>query len=235
MKVTERGGTKLGSLLSNKNLWSGMECGRQECRTCTQEGGKREDCVKRNILYESECERCADVDEMTGESLKRQGQDASLFVGESARSLFERSSEHWKAAEQMKEESHMVQHSIESHNGESKNTFKFKVVKSFRSALDRQIAEAIRIEMSGSILNRRGEFNRCSLTRLGFDKEWEDDRWKKSWERVEAKVDDESLCLIESQDAKGPGEVKMTGFQEVEAGGWCQGVGGKSGSLPSTA
>ena len=76
---------------------------------------------------------------------------------------------------------------------------------------------------------------RCSLTRLGFDKEWEDDRWKKSWERVEAKVDDESLCLIESQDAKGPGEVKMTGFQEVEAGGWCQGVGGKSGSLPSTA
>ena len=54
MKVTERGGRKLGSLLSNKNLWSGMECGRQECKTCIQTGDKREDCVRRNILYESE-------------------------------------------------------------------------------------------------------------------------------------------------------------------------------------
>ena len=28
MRVTERGGTPLGSLLSNKNLWSGMDCDR---------------------------------------------------------------------------------------------------------------------------------------------------------------------------------------------------------------
>ena len=51
--------------------------------------------------------------------------------------------------------------------------FKLKVVKSFRSALDRQIAEAIRIEMRGNLLNRKGEFNRCSLTRLGVDQKWE--------------------------------------------------------------
>ena len=61
----------------------------------------------------------------------------------------------------------MVQHWEESHKGENVPPFKFRVVRSFKSALDRQIAEAVRIEMRGSFLNRRGEFNRCSLTRLG--------------------------------------------------------------------
>ena len=40
MRVTEMGGTKLGILLSNKNLWSGMECTRHECRPCIQTGGR---------------------------------------------------------------------------------------------------------------------------------------------------------------------------------------------------
>ena len=150
MRVTERGGTKLSSLLSNKNLWSGMECGRKECAVCRQTGDKKEDCVRHNILYESECSKCGeDVDvTVTGASLERQGKEASLYVGETARSLFERSSEHWQAAEQKKEESHMFQHCEESHKGESNPTFKFRVVRGFKSALDRQIAEAFRIEMS---------------------------------------------------------------------------------------
>ena len=155
MRVTERGGTKLGSLLSNKNLWSGTECGRQECAPCRQTGDKKEDCVRRNILYESECTKCCDGDSVTGVSLERLDKEASLYVGESARSLFERSSEHWQAAEQKKEESHIFQHCEESHKGESNPAFKFRVIRSFKSALDRQIAEAIRIEMRGSIPNRR--------------------------------------------------------------------------------
>ena len=69
--------------------------------------------------------------------------------------MFERSQEHWKAAEQNKEESHMFQHTMETHKGKGLPMFKFKVVKSFRSALDRQIAEAIRIEMRGNLLNRK--------------------------------------------------------------------------------
>ena len=66
----------------------------------------------------------------------------------------------------------------------SEPAVKFKLVRSFRSALDRQVAEAIRIEMRGSLLNRRGEFNRCSLTRLGVDQKWEEERWRKSMEYV---------------------------------------------------
>ena len=40
MRVAERGGTTLGSMLSNKNLWTGTECWRKECKTCCQKGEK---------------------------------------------------------------------------------------------------------------------------------------------------------------------------------------------------
>ena len=101
--------------------------------------------MRRSVLYESECVECGQGEDVTDSSLERKGKEASLYVGETARSLFERSQEHWKAAEQSKEESHMFQHTMETHKGKGIPMFKFKVVKSFRSALDRQIAEAIRI------------------------------------------------------------------------------------------
>ena len=94
MRLTERGGTTLSSLLYNKNLWEGLVCGRQECRVCCQTGKKREDCIRRNILYESECDRCVTEVGSSDNNLERIGAKASLYVGESARSLFERSGEH---------------------------------------------------------------------------------------------------------------------------------------------
>ena len=124
-----------------------------------------------------------------------------LYVGESARSLFERSSEHWQATHMKKEESHMHQHMVEEHRKEiDRPEFRFRVVRAFKTALDRQIAEAIRIEMRGQVLNRRGEFNRCSLTRLGLDYEWEEERWRKSIEMVQREENEkeEVLCIEES-------------------------------------
>ena len=200
MRVAERGGTTLGSMLSNKNLWTGTECGRKECKTCCQKGEKREDCIRRNILYESECERCVTW-KVSDKEMKRTGGVPSLYVGESARSLFERSTEHWQAAHMKKEESHMHQHMVEEHRKEiDRPEFRFRVVRAFKTALDRQIAEAIRIEMRGQVLNRRGEFNRCSLTRLGLDYEWEEERWRKSIEMVQREENEkeEVLCIEES-------------------------------------
>jgi hypothetical protein len=58
VRVAEEGGTSLGSLLSNKNLWSGDHCGRATCRTCAQPDERKEPCTLRNIIYESECSKC---------------------------------------------------------------------------------------------------------------------------------------------------------------------------------
>ena len=184
---------------------------------CSQPGDKKEDCVRRNVLYESECVECGQGEDVTDNTLERKGKEASLYVGETARSLFERSQEHWQAAEQKKEESHMVQHAMETHKGERLPMFKFKVVRSFRSALDRQIGEAIRIEMRGNLLNRKGEFNRCSLTRLGVDQKWENERWEKSWENIVAQEDDATIYMLESEKVKRPEEdTSVKGAQRLK-------------------
>ena len=184
VRVTERGGTTLGSLLSNKNLWAGTECGRVECQTCKQDGEKKEPCSTRNVVYESECGVCnpagsrrlADKD-----GLAEKRDIPSLYVGETARSVMERAAEHWADGLAGKDESHMADHQAMAHASEQPN-FNFTVVKHCTSSLERQVREAVRIQMRGLVLNRKGTFNRCKLTRLVLDTEWEDKMWKESWE-----------------------------------------------------
>ena len=85
VKVAEKGGTNLESLLSNKNLWRGQECGRTACRTCAQPEDKKEPCTLRNIVYESECARCNPPGTRKAkdkEGLEDTREVASLYVGE---------------------------------------------------------------------------------------------------------------------------------------------------------
>ena len=126
VRVTEKGGTTLESLLSNKNLWSGEECGRGVCRTCAQEDEKKEPCTLRNIIYESECAKCnppGTRKEQDKKGLEERSDVPSLYVGETARSIHERAQEHWRDAENMKEESHMQEHQQASHGGEQPPNF----------------------------------------------------------------------------------------------------------------
>ena len=121
---------------------------------------------------------------------------ASLYVGETARSAGERAAEHWRDAETGKEESHMLEHQVESHGGEEPPLFELKIVKSCKSSLERQVREEIRIQMRGTVLNKKGMYNRCKLTRLVVDNDWEGKVWTP---RVTA-VDEE--CVGESSKAK---------------------------------
>jgi hypothetical protein len=183
VRVTERGGTTLGSLLSNKNLWAGTSCGRGECRTCQQEGEKKEPCTTRNVVYESECGTCNPVGSRKladKDGLAEKRDTPSLYVGETARSIMERAGEHWADGLAGKEESHMAEHQAMAHRNEQP-AFNFRVVKHCSSSLERQVREAVRIQMRGLVLNKKGTFNRCKLTRLVVDTEWEDRVWKESW------------------------------------------------------
>ena len=50
--------------------------------------------------------------------------------------------------------------------------FNIKVVGTYRDALSRQVAEAVRIELRGDeILNSKSEFNRCCLPRLTINRD----------------------------------------------------------------
>ena len=78
--VVERGGTGLGALLYNKNLWSGAHCVRGVCRTCKQPGDRKKDCKSRIIVFVSVCTRSK---EEAKAGLLRSG-EPSLYVEHSA-------------------------------------------------------------------------------------------------------------------------------------------------------
>ena len=108
-RVTEKGGSSLGSILSNKNLWRGEHCGRAKCKPCAQDDERKQPCKSRNIVYESECTLCNEPGsrkKRDDKDLKETKEQANLYVGESARSLCERAGEHWEGAISGKEENH---------------------------------------------------------------------------------------------------------------------------------
>ena len=71
-----------------------------------------------------------------------------------------------------KDENHMLEHLALSHREEQVTNFRFRIVKKCRTVQERQVREAVRIEMSGNILNKKGLFNRCKLTHMVVDSEW---------------------------------------------------------------
>ena len=135
-------------------------------------------------------------------SLEDKREQASLYVGESARSVNERAAEHWRDAEKGKEESHMQEHQAGAHGGEQPPNFAFRVVKKCKSSLERQVREAVRIQMRRNVLNKQGIYNRCKLTKLVVDEEWEQRVWKESWEPRVVKVDEEGIRAEGSKSRK---------------------------------
>ena len=99
-------------------------------------------------------------------------------MGESARSLYERAGEHHKdsLSEKRQKASHMAEHAKDAPVGNI--NFKFKVLNSYRSSMERQIAETVKVKLASKrevdILNNKAEYNRCLLpeleVRLGKDK-----------------------------------------------------------------
>ena len=88
----------------------------------------------------------------------------------------------------------MQEHQQASHGGEQPPAFKFRVVNKCKSSLERQVREAVRIQMRGNVLNKKGLYNRCKLTRLVVDEEWDLKVWQESWQpRGVATVDEECI------------------------------------------
>ena len=168
VKIVERTGTSLKSLFPTNNLWDGQMCEREDCTTCQQGAEMLPNCTKSSVLYENVCGLCnpkaGEDKELTGVRLDI----PTLYVGESSRTIYERSKEHWSDWRSKSDSSHMWKHQMEEHRGEEPK-FYMRVVDTFKTALSRQIAEAVRIRRrggAGSILNSKAEFNRCRIPRL---------------------------------------------------------------------
>ena len=165
IKVVERAGTPLKLMFPLSKIGEGGECGRVDCISCTQEtrGETIPPCRKRSVLYENICLKC-NPEAGDEEKMKKWTpplHPPSIYVGESARSLYERGKEHWANYKAGLENSHILKHHLLHHKGEGKPEFHLRPIGFFRTALSRQIAEACRIQKLGEeiILNSKDEFN----------------------------------------------------------------------------
>ena len=119
-------------------------------------------------------------------------EERGVYVGETSRSLYERTKEHLADAEKNAPDSHMVKHWEESHRGEEMPKFRFKIMKSYQDSLSRQVSEGVRIDLRKNVLNSKSVYSRNRLPRLEIEKpEWEsaeEERRKKllEWEKKES-------------------------------------------------
>ena len=118
---------------------------------------KNQDCTRRSIVYETWCETCLQrkidkVEEETEDLEERRRRIEKIprykYIGETARSAFERGVEHQGALEKLQEDSHLLKHIANNHRGEDIDNIKFgmRIYKQTRTALERQVTESVRIQ-----------------------------------------------------------------------------------------
>ena len=106
------------------------------------------------------------------------------YIGETARSVYERSSEHVAYMKQLKPSSHLLKHILDVHEKEQITNVKFgiKVLSYTQSSFERQILESVIIkkERHHHLLNPKAEYNRSAVPRLATkigDKQYK--KWEK--------------------------------------------------------
>ena len=96
--------------LPSTNPWGPGDCGRDDCIICKQQDEKPQDCRRRNVLYENQCQVCK-VDMKDGEKMNDFLKDGKgRYIGETSRSIYERSQEHQRDKENQEDDSHQVKH-----------------------------------------------------------------------------------------------------------------------------
>ena len=182
--MVERCGTKLEDVLRKSEPWIGVDCLREKCLHCntklTDKKSKNQSCSKRNLLYEIWCKECEKdeiekIEEKCGDDEKmrlKMIEKMRLFkyIGETNRSLFERSSEHVYAMESLNSNSFMLKHSVDRHEGEKLNGERFgvRVLQYTKTSFERQVLESVKIQENKNhhLLNSKSEYNRCAIPRL---------------------------------------------------------------------
>ena len=160
LKIVERSGDKLEDLLTSSNPWKGKICERPDCMLCetkmrTNKNLKQE-CNKRNLVYETKCQTCYDrdtekieKDESKDEKEKKKLKEnirEYKYIGETARSIYERTREHLSDMQQLKPCSHLLKHVLDQHEDEKPEeiVLNARVLSYCRSSYERQILESVK-------------------------------------------------------------------------------------------
>ena len=166
IRFQEAGETQLANLFST-DLGKGKHCGR-DCPPCDGSSMEsRQNCKARNVVYETSCNICNPIEEKPSiqkEEKTREG----IYIGESSRSLHERSLEHLRDARKFSKKSHIAKHWMLAHPTINiMPTFSFKTTQKHNDCLSRQVGEAMKIYFSKDhLLNSKNEYLQNCISRL---------------------------------------------------------------------
>ena len=154
VKVVERSGRTLTSMLQRSDILPSLTCWDHTCPVCGTEG--RGKCCDEGVVYRIWCLKCASV-----------GVDASMF-GETGRTARIRCGEHFDALRDPKKSLNLREH-VEKHHGDGEEgQFGCEVVRRYPGdALTRQLDEAGKIvSHEGISLNEKDEWVRPAYVRV---------------------------------------------------------------------
>ena len=163
VRVVERAGKSISQKLQKSYPFTKNMCSGRDCFVCESEG--KGNCLRENVNYEVEC--------------VREGCNY-VYLGETSRNAWSRGKEHLRGIQKRDNDSVFVEHIRECHD----NVFvygacfgyKMSVRESHKTALERQITEAVKINTTEKqTLNRKSGFRANAVLSLssslstGFD------------------------------------------------------------------
>lgn len=149
IKIMEKPGRSLKSLIQKPDPFKRKTCKRSDCFVCKTEG--KGDCSKNNINYDITC--------------KKECKNKDIYRGETSNNGYTRGKKHQELLKNKSESSILWKHCIDHHSGRMQK-FKMDVTGSFGTdAMLRQIVEGIKIENTEikRIMNEKTEWNVARL------------------------------------------------------------------------
>ena len=151
VRIVERAGPTIADILCNKAPWTSEWCNRQGCKPCEAKPGS---CRSLNLVYQIPCLDC-----------KALGKRAT-YIGETHRSFWDRTQEHLADIRSKNSKNSLVKHWEEVHGDQqSPPKYSFQVKKKCKSAIERQIWEALFIEVE----NSQGDYQINSKAEFGIN------------------------------------------------------------------
>ena len=207
IRLVEETGNQLRALLCKADPWSRMDCRRPQCTACSGEEGDLGRCRDRNLVYQNVCLEC-----------KKEGR-VTRYLGETNRSLWEKNGEHQQDALNPTKNSHIREHVLINHPHLLPNMldiFSISVIKPTRSALQRQIREAVEIARDRSylLLNNKEEFNRCLVPTIRM----EGPAHPKKQAELELAMEQNIIRLTKDQEEEALAQAKNTHTKKRDLG-----------------
>ena len=160
VKVVEKLGNTLINTIGNQAPWRSEPCSRPGCKPCKSKPGS---CLKHNVTYSITCNTCLE------------NGSRRVYWGETNRSWWDRYLEHETALRTSNSKYAIVKHQLMEHANVPPN-FSYKVDRTWKTALERQVGEAILIDNEDKtcILNSRSEWGHNAVPRLTITRDNQD-------------------------------------------------------------